>query len=162
MDPICTLTVDKITSPYSLGGLGITNLKLRNEGLLAKWIWIYRVEKHTLWRRVIAAKFGSYSCDKKAGTRSLPTARGPWRAIFTLQSMVDQHVVVTLGNGHSVSFWFDSWVATYPLHSAFPNLFALSLAKEASVFNLWKASEGCWDLERRRNLFLVKEASQES
>lgn len=73
----------------------------------------------------------------------MSTAKGSWKARSILQLLVDQHVVVTLGNGCSISFWLDTWVSTHPpLHIAFHNLFALSLAKEAMVFELWNMLEG--------------------
>ena len=92
---------DKVISLLFFGGLRFTTPKLRNKDLLSKWIWRYIMEIHALCRRVIAAKFGSSICDTKTDSCSLSISKGPCKAIFILQPLVDQHVVVTLGNGHS-------------------------------------------------------------
>lgn len=93
------------------------------------------MESSALWRRLIVAKYGSSHSDTKAETSSLKVAQGPWKAISLLQQMVDQHVAVTVGNGHLVAFWHGIWVNYAFLHIAFPNLFASSFAKEATVFD---------------------------
>jgi len=48
-----------IKNPIPDGGLGIRDLKIFNEALLGKWLWIYMNEKFSLWRRVVASKYGA-------------------------------------------------------------------------------------------------------
>ena len=55
-------------------GLGLTNLRNRNDGLLVKWIWRYQFKKDALWKHIIYAKYGS-PCSHIA-TDSLKTQRG--------------------------------------------------------------------------------------
>lgn len=41
------------------GGVRVVNLVVKNKALLAKWSWRFAVEKDTMWRKVILAKYGS-------------------------------------------------------------------------------------------------------
>ncbi|KAL4366278.1 hypothetical protein GQ457_05G030610 [Hibiscus cannabinus] len=59
--PIHWLKWDTLTKPKDLGGLGICDVKLKNRALLNKWLWRYGVEPSSLWRRVIASKYGYHS-----------------------------------------------------------------------------------------------------
>lgn len=45
------------------GGLGIGNLRFKNEALLAKWLWRFSLEPNALWRRIIMSKYGSDPFD---------------------------------------------------------------------------------------------------
>ncbi|XP_022042015.2 uncharacterized protein LOC110944672 [Helianthus annuus] len=49
---------DKVTLPNKFDGLGFCKLKTVNEALLSKWVWRYRVEEESLWRRVVSACHG--------------------------------------------------------------------------------------------------------
>lgn len=53
----------QICTPYFMGGLGFPSLKIMNDALLYKWVWRFGVEKGTLWRRVVAAKYGTDTMD---------------------------------------------------------------------------------------------------
>ena len=70
----------KITKPKAEGGLGIQAAKGRNQALLAKLNWRFRMEKDALWVKVLNSKYWSYqrlnakSCDK------LPCSR-TWKAM---------------------------------------------------------------------------------
>lgn len=89
------------------------------------------MERSTLRRRLIVAKYGSSKCDTKPGICTLNTAKGPTpkEGHFFPSSVVDQHAAATMGDGCSVAFWHDSCVSSIPLNTTFSNLFALSLAK---------------------------------
>lgn len=42
----------------NLGGLAIRSLRIFNEALLGKWLWIFGIEREVLWRTVIGFKYG--------------------------------------------------------------------------------------------------------
>ena len=47
-----------VIKPKSSGGLGLGSLENKNWALFAKWWWRFGEEKETLWRRLIASKYG--------------------------------------------------------------------------------------------------------
>ena len=49
---------EKICSPKSSGGLGLSNLSLRNKSLLGKWWWRWLKDKGKLWRNMVLQKYG--------------------------------------------------------------------------------------------------------
>uniref|UniRef100_A0A2N9GG55 RNase H type-1 domain-containing protein n=1 Tax=Fagus sylvatica TaxID=28930 RepID=A0A2N9GG55_FAGSY len=87
---------DKICQPKKDGGLGLYSSKPRNLALLAKLNWRLIDEKDSLWAKTLLAKY----CPD--GIR--------W----------------VIGNGHSTSFWHDTWVGNEPLreviHGPIPHL----------------------------------------
>ncbi|XP_022042122.1 uncharacterized protein LOC110944783 [Helianthus annuus] len=75
---------DKVAIPKKLGGLGICILKKVNEGLLAKWIWRFRVEEDCLWRKVVLVCHG-----RKRSWSDLPcnpTITGVWKNITSMDA----------------------------------------------------------------------------
>ena len=48
-----------VKQPFSIGGLGVKDLRLFNEALLGKWLWRFLTEKGKLWREVVALKYGT-------------------------------------------------------------------------------------------------------
>ncbi|XP_022020292.1 uncharacterized protein LOC110920387 [Helianthus annuus] len=50
---------DTVTCSKRKGGLGLTKLEWSNKALLLKWLWRYRNEVDSLWRRTIDAIHGS-------------------------------------------------------------------------------------------------------
>ncbi|KAJ0586998.1 hypothetical protein HanIR_Chr04g0158141 [Helianthus annuus] len=121
---------DLVTRPKKLGGLRISKLKLVNEALLAKWVWRYRVEEESLWRRVLVACHGKrrkWSC-----LPSNPSLNGVWKNIMSMESKflvngkrIHHLIKGTVGNGCNIRFWIDHWVGDMPLMSRWPSLFAL-------------------------------------
>ncbi|KAL4296842.1 hypothetical protein GQ457_12G018520 [Hibiscus cannabinus] len=49
---------EDLVLPKSCGGLGLISFKTKNRALLNKWLWRFGVEKNSLWRKVINAKYG--------------------------------------------------------------------------------------------------------
>lgn len=49
---------DRICSPKRMGGCGLHTLHAMNQALLCKWLWRLREEVGSLWRNVVAAKYG--------------------------------------------------------------------------------------------------------
>ena len=67
-------------------------------------------------------------------------------------SRVEQKVV----NGRGASFWNDRWIGEQSLAITFPQLFSLSLQKDAKVGDLWHLHNGVvsWNFNWRRDTFL--------
>lgn len=47
--------------PIINGGLEIMRIHYHNKVLLTKWLWRFGVERNSLWRRVVVARFGEKS-----------------------------------------------------------------------------------------------------
>ena len=62
---------------------------------------------------------------------------GLWKAIRRGWDVIGDNLVYSVGNGTRVRFWKDKWCG--------PSLFAISLAKEAWVEDVWShAGGGVW------------------
>ncbi|KAM0052219.1 putative RNA-directed DNA polymerase [Helianthus debilis subsp. tardiflorus] len=148
---------EKVTLPKRYGGLGLSKLNLVNEALLCKWVWRYRVEEESLWRRVIMA------CHGKARRWSYfpcnTVLTGVWKNIVKTEAKVvlkgkriNNFFKGTVGNGHCIRFWIDLWVGNEPLMFVFPNLFALEKVKSCVVKDRisvpGESPQLCWDWVR--------------
>ena len=58
-----------------------------------------------------------------------------------------------MGNGKRIVFWEDSWVGSSPLSSSFPDIYPVSLRKEAMVPDSWCEEQQTQDLGLRKGLF---------
>lgn len=58
-----------------------------------------------------------------------------------------------MGEGHRIRFWYNPWSGPVPLKGLYSNLFAYSVSKEASIFDLVVSTlEGgnrSWNLQFR-------------
>ncbi|RVW83895.1 hypothetical protein CK203_042030 [Vitis vinifera] len=99
------------------GGLSVRNLALLNKALLCKWSWRFAVEKETLWRQVICAKYG----EEEGGWRSRVVRGQFWGGLAFGRTSGEEMILCVL---------------------LFPSLFAISLDKEAWVAYVWSHSGG--------------------
>ncbi|KAJ0743947.1 putative reverse transcriptase zinc-binding domain-containing protein [Helianthus annuus] len=125
---------DKVTSPKKLGGLGLCRLGDINNAFLLKWLWRYRVEGDSLWRRVIDAIHGSARQWEMYPSKACIS--GTWsrlvkncEKIKVGESCGINMVRGLVGNGLSIRFWLDPWVSSVPLKTLFPSLFRLEANK---------------------------------
>ncbi|KAJ0797670.1 putative RNA-directed DNA polymerase [Helianthus annuus] len=129
---------DLVTRPKKCGGLGLTKLDVSNNALLLKWIWRYRMEVKSMWRKVIDAIHGS-----KRRWQSVPcnfNIRGVWCKIVNCGSKLilngtafNNLMQGKVGDGSAIRFWIDPWVSRIPLKSAYPALFRLERNKWCTV-----------------------------
>lgn len=70
-----------ICKPKRLGGLGITRIRDINKALLSKWLWHFGKEPDSLWRQVIACKYG-LSNEWASNSSSTPYGCSCWKAII--------------------------------------------------------------------------------
>ena len=89
------------------------------------------VEASYLWE-VWEEAGGWQSCEARGSFEV-----GLWKAIRKDWDVIGNNMVYFVGNGRRVRFWKDRWCGDDPLCICFPSLFAISLAKEASVEDVW-------------------------
>ncbi|RVW39477.1 Transposon TX1 uncharacterized 149 kDa protein [Vitis vinifera] len=93
------------------GGLGVRNLALMNKALLG----------------------GGWCTRAESGRHGV----GLWKAIRKEWLGMYSSLAFCVGNGKRVRFWKDKWCGDEPLYESFPSLFAISLAKDAWVLEVW-------------------------
>lgn len=52
------LNWEKVCTPKDWGGLGLTPVRLRNNVLLAKWVWRAQKERGLFWNKIISDRYG--------------------------------------------------------------------------------------------------------
>lgn len=89
------------------GGLGIRNLIVLNMALLGKWGLRFASERDSLWRHVIARKFG----EEGGGWTSVVLRKGYgvgfWKAIRKTWEVFKSNVCFIIGNERRIKFWLD-------------------------------------------------------
>ncbi|RVX18713.1 putative ribonuclease H protein [Vitis vinifera] len=124
------------------GGLGVRNLALMNKALLGKWNWRFAIESEALWKQAINHKYGVEEegwCTRAVSGRH---GVGLWKAIRKEWLGMYSNLAYRVGNGRRVRFWKDKWCGDEPLCESFPSLFAISLAKDAWVSEVWNPDGG--------------------
>lgn len=87
--------------------MGIKDLQVWNEVLIVKHLWNIAANKDTLWVKWINVEKlkGRSICEVNQDSNS---SIG-WVNILRLREIVRKHVCYRIGNGKSVSAWFDKW-----------------------------------------------------
>lgn len=144
--------------PKNLGGLNISNLLMRNLGLLCKWLWRFSIEPNSLWRRVIQSKY-KYDSSFCLTNFSQVKYGGPWKSICNhiLKNQEAKEIIksggkIIIGDGRKTLFWHDKWINSVILKEEFPRLFLISENQSAQVASMgyWENSQWTWDLHWRR------------
>ncbi|RVW92306.1 putative ribonuclease H protein [Vitis vinifera] len=98
-------------------------------------------KKGGLGKQVISHKYG----EEEGGwcTRAVSGRYGVrlWKAIKKEQLCLNSRLAYRVGCGRRVRFWKDKWCRDEPLCESFPSLFAISLAKDAWVLDVWSPND---------------------
>ena len=94
---------ETVQLPQLSGGLGVRNLRIHNECLLMKWLWIYVEEEHALWREVIHHKYGQDSqwCTNEVTILYVVSI---WKTIRSFWTKLAGNIKLKIGNGAKVLF----------------------------------------------------------
>jgi len=95
---------NKVTSPKSVGGLGIRTTRDANTSLLGKLVWDMVQSTNKLWVKILSTKYasGPSILQATASNTSSPT----WSSIIKAKNILHSGYVWHAGSGSS-SFWFD-------------------------------------------------------
>jgi len=107
--------------PKDEGGLGIRSVKDCNKASMLKYIWILFTDKESLWCRWIHSNFLKKHNFWVAPQPSV--CSWGWKKILQLRSGFRQSFGWEVGNGQSISLWFDNWMPCGPLYSLVPDSF---------------------------------------
>ena len=132
-------------------GLWLCKVLVKNRGLLNKWLWHYRNETNSLWRRVLCKK---NDVDENSvltninNTKKLSTI---WKDIYRPLSNINKfYEVVQSGfrvlNGDEklASFWDDELIDGFILRIKFLKIYALTCKKTRIVFEFGAWVEEFW------------------
>jgi hypothetical protein len=104
-----------------------------NRALLGKWL--RPIERDAWWRTVVDSKF---DCLQGGWCSHVPNgAFGVvlWTNVRKGWETFSGYTRFEMGDGTRISFWHDLWVGNMTLKTAFPALFDIAVAKDASVAN---------------------------
>lgn len=87
-----------VYKPIHNSGLGIWRVKYHNSALLAKWLWKFGRERDSLWRRVVAARFGEQSVQEFKAPRGKHGC-GIWKSILKVKESFWRFIRFQLGSG---------------------------------------------------------------
>ncbi|CAL1404024.1 unnamed protein product [Linum trigynum] len=139
---------DVCKAPKRFGGLGIADLRIRNQSLLCKWWWRFARERDAWWRELISFKFPNASSDWMSGARSGPCGSSIWAHILKTKKLFWKFAYVEAGAGSGVSLWQDVWIKGRLLREEFPRVFAAAELPNCRVSEAASTSEGrvVWDI----------------
>lgn len=106
---MCWVAWDKLTLPKTAGGLGLRDIQLFNQALLAKIAWRILTNPSCLLARVLKGKY----CHK----RSFLDAQTPsacshgWRSVLHGRDLLSDNLGKAIGNGQDTRVWKDSWIS---------------------------------------------------
>ena len=106
---MCWVAWDKLTKPKAGGGLGLRDIQLFNQALLAKQAWRILTNPTCLLARVL---LGKYCHNKNFMEVTVPTVCSHgWRSILHGRELLRENVGKAIGNGLATKVWKDSWIS---------------------------------------------------
>lgn len=129
---------EEICKPKLEGGLGLTSLKIRNLGMLAKWWWRLYSERNKTWNSLLIQCYG-HNLHYDVGVCKLHSGvSSTIRSVVNLGSSIPQVLNRNcfrwkLLNGNKIYFWEDWWSKEGPLKDRFQNLYARTKWKHITV-----------------------------
>jgi hypothetical protein len=141
---------DEVCKPKKEGGLGIRNVKLTNDSLLAKWRWKLLQLEDELWKSIVTARYGEEVCGwVNFSDQSMHRmASSWWRNICLLDKgslWFENGVEKIVKNGNTTLFWEERWMGGQPLVVRFPRLYSTSLQKMNRINEMGYTDGGGWE-----------------
>lgn len=96
---------ESVTTSRVEGGLGIQNLRKKNQALLASTALRLFHSPSTLWASLLISK------NISSNTKQTSQLSRSWKHVRMLWSSCQQGIVWRLSTGTNVNFWNDPWLA---------------------------------------------------
>ena len=106
---MCWVSWDTLTKPKAQGGLGLRDIQLFNQALLAKLAWRILTAPNCLLSRIL---LGKYCHNKSFLEVSVPkVCSHGWRSVLHGLELLKPHLGKAIGNGQATRVWQDSWIS---------------------------------------------------
>lgn len=89
---------ERVCTPKVFGGAGLRRLEAMNKAMLCKWLWRFAHEPSSLWREVVAAKFGNANGWELAVPRG-PFGHSMWRGILQVLPLFRECLLLKVRDG---------------------------------------------------------------
>lgn len=105
---ISLMNWDLVCTPKQWGGLGASNLELRNISLILRWWWKAQTDPDCLWSSIINTLRGM---QLQPDGPKVWAVKGSnfWGQLVKLQHRYYWCIKVIVGQGNAISFWYDPW-----------------------------------------------------
>lgn len=130
------------------GGLGMRNLQVFNEALLAKQAWRILRYPDSLMAKTLKNKY--FPNTNFLESKLSPTASFTWRSIWSARGLLQKGVRKVVGRGHNVDIWKDPWVPSLINFRPMP---VDSETPEVSQRVCELMCNGLWDTSKLHSLF---------
>jgi hypothetical protein len=125
-----------VQKPKRKGGLGVLNLRLKNDALLLKQLHKFYSNKETPWVQLIWHKYNV----NRVPHASSEVGSLWWKDLLRLQLIYRGIDRCSIGDGSSVTFWDDLW-APEVLSVKFPRLFTFAADAPISVSQVMQVED---------------------
>ncbi|KAJ4780789.1 RNA-directed DNA polymerase (reverse transcriptase)-related family protein [Rhynchospora pubera] len=123
---LVTVAWDKVCSPKSIGGLGVSDIYTFNLSLLAKWYWKWHSSDQSCWRELLINLHGN---------SPTPPINSPLSKSFQqLQPIINTITYFTITSGTFIQLWHQNWGLGI-LSSNFQVLFSYCLNPDITDYN---------------------------
>jgi hypothetical protein len=120
-----------VCQPKALGGLGVSNLAVKNISLLSKWLFKLLNEEGR-WRQLLKNKYLEDKSLTQISRR--PDDSHFWSGLMIIKDQFLRWGHFQVRNGHATRFWNDT---SRPLSEQFSNLFNIVRNKSALVVDIF-------------------------
>ena len=115
----------------AIGGRGIMDLKIQNQGLLLKQLYKFYNKLDVLWVNLVWSSY--YQAD-------VPHASEPcgpfwWRDLMQLSDIFRGVTEIKIGDGNTSLFWKDPW-SGQPLDTSYSRAFSFAREEDVSIQKL--------------------------
>lgn len=114
--------------------VGLKDLHSQNIILLLKLLHKFCSGQDTPWTRWIIQTYHPF----QTGFRTSTTYTSTWNTIARLMPLYMAITSVEVGDGKTISFWYDDWTSMSPLNEVFPLPSRTAPAKKSWYMILWR------------------------